>query len=151
MSKTYRLATKEDVREVVSMGVEFYQESYGKTIPLRLEDMVVAFNRMIDNGYIYVCINELNEFIGGIGFIISPYMYNSYHKVATELFWWVTPTERNSPVGLRLMKKGEACAADAGCTLICMSLLSSSPQSVGKIYEKLGYVFSEGTYMKELK
>lgn len=72
-------------------------------------------------------------------------------KVATELFWYVTPSHRGTKDSIKLIVAYEMWAEQNGCKLasIC-NMRNEYMERLGRLYERLGYHKAEETYLKEL-
>lgn len=89
--------------------------------------------------------------IGAIGLSLIPSVFNTGHKVASELFFWVDEGHRSGGVGGELMDHAEDMARRAGATVIHMVALDRSmPKQVSRLYRARGYLPIEHLFEKEL-
>ena len=69
----------------------------------------------------------------------------------SELAWWVDEEHRGGRLGIQLLRGLELAAKAAGCSYWSMVYLESSmPDSIRKIYLKMGYQLNETVYGKRL-
>jgi ribosomal protein S18 acetylase RimI-like enzyme len=142
-----RLATKEDIPEMLRMGESFFNASgYGDLTTFNKEDTESLFIKLIGEGWL------LTDGISTmLGFVVFPMFMNNSTVVAQELFWWVDESARGSRVGIEILKKAEELAKENGATAMMMlSINELNGDSVNKLYERLGYSRREQTYMRVL-
>ena len=142
-----RLATKEDIPEMLRMGESFFNASgYGDLTTFSKEDTESLFIKLIDEGWL------LTDGVSTLlGFVVFPMFMNNSTIVAQELFWWVDESVRGSRVGVEILKKAEELAKENGATAMMMlSINELNGDSVNKLYERLGYSRREQTYMRAL-
>jgi GNAT superfamily N-acetyltransferase len=142
-----RLATKEDIPEMLRMGESFFNASgYGDLTTFNKEDTEGLFIKLIDEGWL------LTDGISTmLGFVVFPMFMNNSTVVAQELFWWVDEKARGSRAGVEILKKAEELAKENGATAMMMlSIDELNGNSVNKLYERLGYSRREQTYMRAL-
>lgn len=141
---TARLAGIEDIPPLIELlrefaeasqyGIGYDEESIEETIISLLDHVLVVYG---------------DPPVGVAGAVIGPVFYNKHEKQAVELFWWVKPECRG--VGRFLIEKLESESKRKGAKRIAMLCLESlSPEKVGEMYVKNGYVLKEHGYMKEL-
>lgn len=86
-----------------------------------------------------------------VGLLVGAVVVALYSKdrMSTEICWYVQEEHRDSRLALKMLKAYEYWASEiAGCKIIQMSKLNTSPDSLGKIYNKLGYNEKEVSYYK---
>ncbi len=66
-----------------------------------------------------------------------------------ELVWWVEPAYRRGSVGPRLLRALETWARQKGIKLCKM--IAPVDTTVGRFYERQGYVAIETSYIKRLR
>lgn len=143
-----RVARVEDFSRILPMAKAFY-DFYDTTIPFDEESTYALFLDLVEHGFIVVAEKGL-DLVGMIGFMVGPFPMNKHYKVATEIMWWMEPEHRGTRVSLMLVQVAEQLAKIDDCYQVVMSALANSPKSIGKTYERLGYVYQEGSYVKEL-
>lgn len=110
-------------------------------------------------GMVNLCVNDhLMSVIDIDGCIVGfaagltgPLLGNGSILSGTELAWWVDPEHRAGSNGIKLLKHIEQSAKDAGVKYWTMAYMESSmPETIKRIYEKMGYRQTEVMYTKEL-
>ncbi len=147
MSNNVRLATVDDLPNILRMGEDFFNASGYKDISsFNKEDTHELLIKLINNGTL---LTDGNTSI--LGFIVFPLFMNTKCLVAQELFWWVDKEARKTGTGIKLLKLAESIAAQQGATaMLMLSLKSLDGDRVNKLYNKLGYSEREQTYMRLL-
>lgn len=84
--------------------------------------------------------------VGFLAGLATPSLFGDIRQ-ATEMAWWVEPSERGKEAGGELLKAFEFWAKKVGCKLVTMISLNDK---VGKYYEKNGYKLYERAYVKEV-
>ena len=70
--------------------------------------------------------------------------------IAAEVAWYVSPSARGG-AGARLLKAAiDYCKVKNIYALSMMYIQSSMPESIAKIYDKLGFSLQETTYVKRI-
>lgn len=92
-----------------------------------------------------------DELVGAIG-ILTYNDLNDGKLVAIEAFWYVFKQFRNvGAYGVRLLKAAEAWAKERGvCRMAMANLVALNDPHMQRLYEKLGYVPLDRTYIKEI-
>lgn len=139
-----------ELAEVAALGARFYRVGNlpgGVHPPV----FVATWTAFLNAGFgaIFGLRNEERELIGVLGAVVLPDP-NDGVLIGSEFFWWVVPEARGH--GLKLLKEYERWAVeDKGAKRIGMvHLLSLSPESLGKLYERRGYKAIEVHYIKEI-
>lgn len=142
-----RLATKQDIPEMLRMGESFFDASgYSDLTTFNKEDTESLFIKLIDDGWLLT--DGKSTFLG---IVVFPLFMNNSTIVAQELFWWVDESERKTGIGIEILKKAEELAKEHGATAMMMlSIKDLNGDSVNKLYERLGYTRREQTYMRVL-
>ena len=143
-----RRGVKSDIESIVDMargfwGQTIYDEEY---CPETVANMAEA---CINAGLMSVVDDD-----GVVGFACGmkgPLLGNASVVCGIELAWWIDPKYRNENHGVNLLMHLEQQARDAGIKYWNMVyMVSSMPDVVEKIYQKLGYNKIEVTYQKVL-
>lgn len=142
-----RLATIEDMPELLRMGKSFFDASgYGN---------VTCFNSLDAENLLITLIE--NECVltdgknGMIGFVVFPLFFNSTYKLSQELFWWVDKNERKGRLGISLLKAAEKKSKEKGAdSMIMLSINDLDGNKINRIYEATGYSRQEQSYMRSL-
>lgn len=142
-----RLATKEDIQEMLRMGESFFDASgYGDLTTFNKEDTEALLIKLIDEGWL---LTDGESTL--LGFVVFPMFMNNNTVVAQELFWWVDESARKTGIGIEILQKAEELAKEHGATAMMMlSIKELNGDSVNKLYERLGYSKREQTYMRVL-
>jgi len=151
MSVSIRNATQDDFQILLEWGHEFFQ--YGKFVEKGLRFDVGSFKRLVDylisDGILLIAEDEVP--IGSVGGIIYPFMFDQSNIIATEVWWWVDPSYRNSNVGMKLLREFETVAKLNGATSVMMVTIDTENEhALHKYYQKFGYKHLEHHYIKEL-
>lgn len=83
---------------------------------------------------------------GGIGFMISPYLWNPARLSIEEVFWWVRPGAP-ARVAMQLLRAMVAAGDAAGATIRSFSALHNSPPGVAKAYRHFGLRAIQTTFL----
>lgn len=145
-----RRATEADADRCVAMGGHFYATAYyAETIPYDPASGRVIFDYLLTQGILLVAEAE-GAIVGMVGLVVAPFIFNTAHRSAHEVMWWVEPGRRASGAGLALLRAIEPAAREAGVVMIQMMNLASSPEHTSKIYERLGFKHSESSFSKAI-
>jgi len=145
---TIRLASAEDIPQIVEMGSRFYTKSR-RALRADYDPASAAAGAgfVLANGYIYVAERD-GELIGMLGMIVAPFLMNMSQRTATEAMWWVEPTARGA--GAILLRRTINEARQRGCAWMSMSTLHDSPPEAEAILAVFGFKHEESTYVLEL-
>lgn len=146
-----RLATKDDLSEVLRMTEEFHKASPYSDIPYSKKKVIEYFEIFLrDPTKVMVILSIQNEKPRGmiVGLCDSPPF--SEVLVTTELAWWMDLEYRNSRDSIHLMRAYEDWGNRVGAGISQMSLLSTSPD-LRDFYERSGYQMTEHSYIKKLE
>ena len=80
---------------------------------------------------------EQEEIVGGIGILFSPPLWNRRIMGMTELFIWAAPHAPKTTF-LKLLNKAEERKREMGATYREYVKLTSSPDGLERIYERMG-------------
>lgn len=138
-----------DVPAIVDMAREFWSHTVYED-PYDPESVARMATLCIDQGLMSIAQ------IGGciVGFacgIMGGLLGNGSVRTGTEVAWWLNPEHRNGKVGILLLKHLEDRARDAGIKYWNMAyMMSSMPEQVESIYQRLGYTKTEVIYSRVL-
>ena len=151
LSGMIRLATKEDISEMVRIGELFFNESgYAELSSYDPESVESYLSQFMDNGICILIVAEENGIVGVTGALLFPLYLNQSCILAQELFWWVHPEHRGG-AGRDMLKLLESEAKTRGAkALIMLALEKLNPEFVGRLYKRLGYKLIEHQYIKVL-
>lgn len=137
-----------DLPQVAALGALFYAE--GK-LPGRFNETYWqrSWTELLQNGagvIFGLCADD--DIIGALGGVLFPDP-NTGEPVATEFFWYVRPEARGA--GLKLLPEFERWASEAGAVRVHMvHLLRLTPEKLGRLYQRRGYMPTETLYVKTL-
>ncbi len=144
-----RKATEEDFDDILLLSAEFWLHTQFSE-PFDAEHTRNMVQLAYDNQLLAVL--EIDSAI--VGFcagVCAPLMASPHAVAGTELAWWVDPNHRGGKNGIALLQFMEQLAKDAGVKYWTMVTMESSmPEIVGRMYEKMGYRKSETSYTKVL-
>ena len=85
------------------------------------------------------------QLLGGIGLMVTPYLWDKSKIACEELFWWVKPGAPNT-TALRLIKSAKKFAKSSDAEIMSFNSLVSSPEGVGRVYERMGTSLVQHVY-----
>lgn len=104
--------------------------------------------RLIDTQFVAIATRGTSR-LGLIAGVVNPHPFNPDIKMATELWWWVTPDARGSSAGARLLDAFDEWADDSGADLVSFTLEAESPVNP-RTLEKRGYRLAEHQFVREV-
>ena len=111
----------------------------------RMEDMIA-----LDMGVVFAYLKD-NEAIGIIGGIFYPDLFTG-DMVGMEVFWYVLPEHRQSPIGIKLLAALEKYACDKNCKRLYVGNLKAlNDDKMHRLYERLHFKEIETHYSKQLQ
>ncbi len=120
---------------------------YHDFLPETSHGIVAGLERLLNLPEVEILVAEHNgRLVGGIGMIYAPCLWNLGLLNAEELFWWVSE-DAPSSTALRLLRSVQAEAKKRGCKMISMKSLTSSPETIDKVYRKMGLRPVDKTYI----
>jgi len=150
MTGHIRNATAADVPAIVAMGRTFVE-----AVGLEFCDhtTTVTLSAMLDSDDAALLVAEHDgAVVAMFGGLIYPAYFNVSHRMAQELFWWTTPGERGSRLGVQLLQAFESWARERGAASVTMlSMEALRPDAVGRLYVSRGYRPFEHSFTKELQ
>ncbi len=120
---------------------------YHEFLPDTYEDLIEGLTRLVNLDPIEILVAEYEgSIVGGIGMIYSPCIWNLKVSIAEELFWWVS---KDAPLStaLRLLRHVNSKEAARGCKFMVFKSLTSSPETLDKVYRRMGLRPTETSYM----
>jgi len=146
-NKLIRLATLEDMPQLLRMGESFFDASgYRDITTFNKDDSENLLINLINKGWLLT--DGESAFLG---FLVFPMFMNTDTFIAQELFWWVDEDKRNTGIGIEILKKAEDIAKEQGAIIMMMlSLKKLDGEKVNKLYQSLGYEEREQSYMRLL-
>jgi ribosomal protein S18 acetylase RimI-like enzyme len=150
MNVTIRPAHETDLPEAVAMAARFYATTAYTGIADFNPDSAEKLGRLLlDQGVLLVAERD-DKLVGVIGLVIAPFPFNETRKTAHEVLWWVEPEHRDSGAGVELLREMVQACQYRGATAIQMLCLATSPPQAAALYERMGFIHSESSYLKVL-
>jgi N-acetylglutamate synthase-like GNAT family acetyltransferase len=145
-----RLATLEDMDDILAMGVEMYEESpYAAIRPVDLDSFRRYAEDLIANHYFLVALKN-GEAVGMAASYIATLPIHCDIMVAAEVVFYVRPAFRGSSAAVRLAMELEDVVRKAeDVDVYTFSAMASSPPVVDKLFRRMGYKPIETAYIKE--
>jgi len=142
-----RTATEQDFEQILDMSARFWLETQFDE-PFERDHTLNMVNMAFDHGLLAVVEIE-GRCVGFCAAIKSFILGSTKAMCATELAWFVYPEHRGGKNGVALLQFMEGLVKEQGIKYWTMiTMVSSMPEQVGRMYEKLGYVRSETCYTK---
>ena len=139
-----------DLKAIIAMSKDFWQHTQFKDEEFQPEMVEGMALKSIDDGLclVYEVESVVVGFICGVkGCLLA----NGDVAVGSEIAWWVDPSHRDTGAGLKLLKGIERKAKSLGIKYWSMIYMQSSmPESIKRIYDKMGYELSESLHTKVL-
>ena len=142
-----REATPDDFDAILDMSAKFWLKTQFSE-PFEADHTLNMVKMAYDHGLLAVVENE-GVCVGFCAAVKSFILGSTKAVGATELAWWLNPECRGGKNGVALLLFMEKLVKEQGIKYWTMvSMESSMPEQVGRMYEKLGYVRSETCYTK---
>jgi GNAT superfamily N-acetyltransferase len=140
-------ASKEDIREITEMAKRF--EECTAHVPVDVEYAIKKYESLFDAGIGHMFGMRIDgKVVGGFGCVHA----ESFHyptKMLIETFWFVLPEYRGR--GKELLEAFESLSRELNCDQRVMVHLSDSmPESLERLYTKMGYKLVEKCYVMEV-
>lgn len=144
-----RLAEEKDFDDILDLCEAFWQHTVFDD-PFEGEHCLGMMQLSLEHGLLAVL--EIDrKIVGFVAGIKAPLLGSSKIMCGTELAWWVKPEHRQGRNGIRLLKYIENLARLEGIKYWHMvSMQSSMPEKINRMYEKMGYALTEMTYLKRV-
>jgi GNAT superfamily N-acetyltransferase len=102
----------------------------------------------LDMAAIIVYVDDQQRTLGIIGGTCTKCLMTG-DMIAQESFWWVHPSKRRSPVGIKLLRQWEGWGEDRGAKRIYVGNLAAvNHEMMHTLYSKLGYQLLETHYVR---
>ena len=144
-----RLLHHDETSLLIESAESFFKEG---DLPggLDVEVFCANWTRLIKNGTgaVLACFDDNDKLIGSLGAVLAPHLCSA-KLAAVECFWYVLPEYRGH--GLKLLLEFEKWAIGKGAKLLSMIHMNNlQPESLGKLYDRMGYRAIETNYLKEV-
>lgn len=145
---TVRDATVDDIERIVALAKKFHEVSGYEFLEFDEETVANLVGQSIECGLCPVAEvdGEVVGFLVGLEF---PALLNVNIRVGTEVAWWLEPEFRGKPIGVKLLLEAESKAKRKGLkfwSMMCLEHLNA--EGLEDIYQRLGYIRAERTYLK---
>lgn len=141
-----KLATPEDLPDILDMAMAFAHASPYKDFPMareKIEELVLALLKDRNKTIVVLYMHE-NKPVGMLAGMSSEMLF-SREIIASEVIWWVDPRFRSRKT-LALKEAYEFWAKRIGAKYIQMANLDD--QKIERYYERSGYKLTERAYLK---
>lgn len=142
-----KLATREDLPDVLRMVSEFYVATPYKSMALSPERVRSVAEAVTDGdkdeNVIILALDEENVPRGILGAAVLNPLHTS-EKIASELFLWVAPEYRKDGMGRWLLKALEEWGRRVGCSHVSIAKINKNPR------KRFGYQQVETTFIRKL-
>ena len=152
---TVRTATIDDIDDVYALCREFQAMSPYCDIDVSEEHFYKFLAHYLEpkpKEHI-IMVYEKDGEIGGIiaGQITVGSLFFSENRIATEMVWYVEPHLRAGMAPMRLLQAYEKWAEMMGCKKISLAALDTAQRpALTSMYEKMGYVSTEETFVRDI-
>jgi GNAT superfamily N-acetyltransferase len=158
-STEVRAAEVEDLPAIMDMGRQFFDQAWKGIFDWDETSVFDTLAGLMSRGILLVAVEDATKkgwglyprfvVVGMIGGTLAPMYFDKSTLIAQELFWWVQPGCRGS--GLKLFKAFEQEARKRGADVVAMNGVESiRGETVGRFYEREGFVCTERTYLKRV-
>lgn len=144
-----REANEQDFDEIVDLSSEFWTHSpYHKEEFIR-SDVLEKVKQCFDESLLAVI--DVGGVVGFCAGLTLPLLANNVIKAGIEIAWYIDPNHRGNGNGKALKIFMENLARKQKVKYWCMvSMETSMPAVIEKMYVNSGYIKTETTYMKAL-
>lgn len=143
-----RNATLADMPVIVSMSERFYRTlpfvDWFDFSPATVETLTA--NLVSD--HVMLVAEVEGRVVGMVGLVVIPFIFNTEHRSAHEIVWWVDPEHQGNGTGKALLAAIEPACKEFGAEAIYMVHMANSPPQASALYERLGYEHIESSYAK---
>jgi hypothetical protein len=134
-----------DALEITEGAMDFASHvEFKNMLPASFDEMVGVIGTLVSCDKVKIFLADHSGIVGGLGVLVSPYVWNPKTLVMEELFWWV---KQGSPfrTAVRLFDRALEDAKVLGAVPI-FKALSNSPSGVTKMYLRHGLSPVETTF-----
>jgi len=148
-----RSITAKDKTTILKYAPLFWEEMKGKELAGDLN--LLSLSYFLDSCFKSDCLvgwihEENNEACGAILFILTTDIFTN-KSILKEVFWFIIPEKRKSPITYRLIKKAEEYAKENEIQLISMMHMAHpNPDRLKDFYLKIDYTFVQSEYFKKI-
>lgn len=132
-----RLATPEDVAEMVECGAQMHAASSFSPLSFSREKVAQNLLNGIETAFVALSVDDAGRITGGLhGDVIEPYY--STDRMGIELFVYVRPEARGSRAALMLLRAWIRWCVASGAKQIRPATAAKSPEA-DRLYRALGF------------
>ena len=141
-----RSAIESDIPSILELAKIMHDESRFRIFNYNKEKMEVLITNLITNDCGILILAEENKLLGGIMGIVAEH-YFGHDKSASDLGLFVNPDNRNSKIGIRLIKEYINKAKEKGAVdILIRNTTGYKFEYVGKLYKAMGFNKIGGNY-----
>lgn len=145
---TIRFATQADYPALIEIGHKFFELNPYKEHSSLDDSSLTVTLESLRTQHILIVLELDGKVVGAAGAFLAPVFWNHKDKQGVEAFWWVDPEYRKGN-GKQLRQALERVAKARGVRFWNMiSLETSEPERLHKMYEKAGFKHIENVYLK---
>jgi len=143
-----RLARYADITQCLEIGEEFWNETpYADSIEYSQPGALGLLTGLVQARTLLVAESD-SRIVGMAALLVTPFHFNPEIKVGAEIFWYVSPSHRESGTGEDMLVALEELARYHGATLWSMG--SFGHKGADRLLNDHGYKLTESTYSKVL-
>lgn len=142
MIRPYKESDKE---KLLSLCEEFWASTCGDLCEFEREHTSSKLDQFISSG---ACI--VSDHVDGFILLVESSNLCNSQTICAEVAWYVSPESRGG-LGVQLLNAAiRYCTIKGVSSLSMMFMQSSMPDSIERIYDKLGFKLRETTYVKRI-
>jgi GNAT superfamily N-acetyltransferase len=138
----------QDLQDVFDLGLQMRNEGAFRSLDYDRDCVFRFLRQYVDSPDInFGVVGRRNGVLCGFftGYM-SPYFFGR-DLIATEVLWYVSPADRGSRLGLRLLRAFEAWALERGASEVCVGVSTGVfSDRTGRLLQRLGYAHVGGNY-----
>lgn len=147
-----KLLEAKDIPRFVDLCYNFHQNSPFKDLSFnkeKVEALAISIIKGDKTGSVVITIADDNHLLQGYIVGVTSETPFGNEKVALELAWWVEPEHRGSRKSYELLLAYKEWAKKVNCNIVQTGFLEGfSPESLDKVYTKMGMIKHERGYME---
>ena len=161
----YRLATPDDLEDLLRMGEQFHKEHIEPSLPIPFDhdSATLVALELMETGILVVAVVDPDgtkygdeafgkgPVVGMLGVETFHYKFNHHYKLCKEVMFWIDPEHRGNKLAAELVAVTGIGAGADDVDYSAMVALASSPSHVEGLYKALGYKEFETTFIRKVK
>lgn len=145
-----RPARMDDLPDLVILGESLFSQTiWAAHVDFELESFRATLMALLEADTLLVAVDNTGSVVGMLGFVVAPIYANRAQCFAQEIFVIAKPTAPGAGRLLIAAYEQEARAMGAIVTLTSAQV-GLRDKALGRVFNRLGYVETERTYMKVL-